>query len=75
MSYLSKYNRRISFGRLIITCHMHQKDAEKKCWLLLFDMLSCESAAITLRGCHVYIEEGFYEVQVGLVENLRGLVG
>jgi hypothetical protein len=27
----------------------------------LFDMLSCVSAAITLRVCRVYIEEGFLD--------------
>ena len=37
-------------------------------------MLSRDAAAITLRVCHVYIEEGFYEVHVGLEVNLRGLV-
>ena len=38
-------------------------------------MLSRDSAAITLRDCRVYIEEGLYEVHVGLEVNLRGLVG
>ena len=38
-------------------------------------MLSRESAAITLRDCRVYIEEGLYEVHVGLEVNLKGLVG
>ena len=52
---------------------MHQKKAEKNCICLLFDMLSCISAAITSRVCRVYIEEGLYEVQVGLEVNLRGL--
>ena len=42
---------------------------------LLFDMLLCDSASITLRDCPVCIEEGLYEVQIGLEENLRGLVG
>ena len=37
-------------------------------------MLSCVFAAITLRVCRVYIEEGLYEVHVGLEVNLRGLV-
>ena len=37
-------------------------------------MLLRDSAAITWRVCHVYIEEGFYEVHVGLEVNLRGLV-
>ena len=54
--------------------HAPQKKAEKNCICLLFDMLSRESAAITLRVCRVYIEEGLYEVQVGLEVNLRGLV-
>ena len=46
-----------------------QKNAEKKCICLLFDMLSCVPAAITLRDCRVYIEEGLYEVHVGLEVN------
>ena len=37
-------------------------------------MLSRDPAAITLRVCRVYIEEGLYEVHVGLEVNLRGLV-
>ena len=37
-------------------------------------MLSRDPAAITLWVCGVYIEEGFYEVLVGLEVNLRGLV-
>ena len=58
-----------------ISHHMHhKKKAEKNCICLLFDMLSRDPAAITLRICRVYIEEGFYEVHVGLEENLRGLV-
>ena len=52
----------------------HKKKAEKNCICQLFDMLSRDAAAITLRVCHVYIEEGFYEVHVGLEVNLRGLV-
>jgi hypothetical protein len=55
-----------------VTCTT--KKAEKNCICLLFDMLSRDAAAITLRVCHVYIEEGFYEVHVGLEVNLRGLV-
>ena len=53
----------------------HKKKPKNKCICLLFDMLSCVPAAITLRVCRVYIEEGLYEVHVGLEENLRGLVG
>jgi hypothetical protein len=52
----------------------HKKKPKKKCICLLFDMLSCVPAAITLRVCRVYIEEGLYEVHVGLEVNLRGLV-
>ena len=59
--------------KLIVTCP--QKNAEKNCICLLFDMLSRDPAAITLRVCRVYIEEGLYEVKVGLEVNLRGLVG
>ena len=53
----------------------HKKKPEKNCICLLFDMLSRDSAAITLRDCRVHIEEGLYEVRVGLEVNLRGLVG
>ena len=54
--------------------HAPQKKAETNCICLLFDMLSRDSAAITLRDCRVYIEEGLYEVRVGLEVNLRELV-
>ena len=49
--------------------HAPQKNAEKNCICLLFDMLLCVPAAITLRVCRVYIEEGLYEVRVGLEVN------
>ena len=52
----------------------HKKNAEIFCICLLFDMLSCVFAPITLRVCHVYIEEGLYEVHIGLEVILRGLV-
>ena len=48
---------------------------KKFCICLLFDMLSRDSAAITLRVYRVYIEEGLYEVRVGLEVNLRGRLG
>ena len=72
MSYLSKWKDIVWPGRLIVTC----TKKKLKFWPLglLFDMLSRDSAAITLRVCHVYIEEGCYEVHVGLEVNLRGLV-
>ena len=54
--------------------HAPQKKSENFCICQLFDMLSCVLAAITLRVCRVYIEEGLYEVHVGLEEILRGLV-
>ena len=38
-------------------------------------MLARDSAAITLWVYRVHIEEGLYEVRVGLEVNLRGLVG
>ena len=71
-SFFSKWEDIVWPGRLIVTCTT--KNAEKKCICLLFDMLSCISASITLRDCRVYIEEGLYEVHIGLEVNLRGLV-
>ena len=68
-SYLSKWEEIVSY-RIIM-----QKKSRKKCICLLFDMLSCVPAAITLRVCRVHIEEGLYDVRVGLEVNLRGLVG
>ena len=67
-------NGRISYGQVDWSSHAPKK--KLKFWPLglLFDMLSRDSAAITLRVCHVYIEEGCYEVHVGLEVNLRGLV-
>ena len=75
MNSLSKSeNGRISYDIVLLT-HAPQKNAEKNCICLLFNMLSCVPAAITLRVYRVYIEEGLYEVHVGLEVNLRGLVG
>ena len=75
MNSLSKSeNGRISYDIVLLT-HAPQKNAEKNCICLLFDMLSRDSAAITLRDCCVYIEEGLYEVRVGLEVNLRGRLG
>ena len=73
MNSLSKWEDVVYISRLIVTCT--QKKAEKHFICLLFDMLSRDPAAITLRVYRVYIEEGLYEVRVGLEVNLRGLVG
>ena len=54
---------------VLLLSHAPQKKLKKNCISLLFDMLSHDPAAITLRVCRVNIEEGLYEVRVGLEVN------
>ena len=46
---------------MVMMVGLVERDEGSLGYYLLFDMLSCVSAAITLRFCRVYIEEGFLD--------------